>query len=455
MAPERTPGPGGFGLPGMRRFTEDDGPSRAEVQQRIHNLYDRAETDSGTFNATRAAATGMARGANRVFGEERRRADPVLDDVAKQWFEAARLRLGPTVPAALPADRMPDGTGAAGSSASAKRPGSELVLRELGTADRPVRELTAGRAAGPVAELTAGPAAERTGAPVAELTAGPVAALPAVPENRPEAPRALPAPVAETGPSAPGTAKERNQRKLAAARDLLAQHTARHATRLPAIESRPAEDTWRTAEGQPGRVVEEAWQQLPATGPLLTPLPSLPTPEPLFTAEPLLTAPLPLPTAEPLLTTPLPLPTTELLFDTEAVFGTGSLLGTGGTQEPGHETKAAKAVAFARAQIGRPSLWGAAGPDSYDAAGLIQAAWKAAGVTLPRTARDQAGAGTAIPLTDIRAGDLVFFNQDAGHVGLCTGDGTMIHAPGPGAFIREESVFYAGDAAIHSATRPA
>jgi cell wall-associated NlpC family hydrolase len=121
----------------------------------------------------------------------------------------------------------------------------------------------------------------------------------------------------------------------------------------------------------------------------------------------------------------------------------------------GHSTQTERVVAFARAQIGRPCVWGAAGPGSYDAPGLTQAAWKAAGVTLPRTTQAQWGAGVQVTLADVQVGDLVFFHDDLGHVGIWSGDGMMIHAPGPGAFIREESVFFAGQSAIKGAVRPA
>ncbi|MGK5691981.1 C40 family peptidase [Streptomyces sp. URMC 128] len=123
--------------------------------------------------------------------------------------------------------------------------------------------------------------------------------------------------------------------------------------------------------------------------------------------------------------------------------------------DTGHSTQAERVVAFARAQIGRPCVWGAVGPGSYDAPGLTQAAWKAAGVTLPRTTRAQWEAGVQVPLADVRVGDLVFFHDDLGHVGIWSGAGMMIHAPGPGALIREESVFYAGQSAIRGAIRPA
>ncbi|MEU0058357.1 NlpC/P60 family protein [Streptomyces sp. NPDC006334] len=118
-------------------------------------------------------------------------------------------------------------------------------------------------------------------------------------------------------------------------------------------------------------------------------------------------------------------------------------------------TKAAKALAYARAQIGKPYVWGATGPDSYDCSGLTKAAWKAAGVSLPRTTYDQVDAGTTVSLADARPGDLIFFYDDVTHVGLYIGNGMMIHAPKPGTYVREESVFYDGESAIHSVVRPA
>ncbi|MFH9587776.1 NlpC/P60 family protein [Streptomyces luteogriseus] len=120
-----------------------------------------------------------------------------------------------------------------------------------------------------------------------------------------------------------------------------------------------------------------------------------------------------------------------------------------------YATKADKALAFARAQIGKPYVWGAVGPGSYDCSGLTQAAWKAAGVTLPRTTYDQVNAGTTVPLSQARPGDLVFFYDDVTHVGIYIGNGMMIHAPKPGTYVREESIFYDGESAIHSMVRPA
>lgn len=62
---------------------------------------------------------------------------------------------------------------------------------------------------------------------------------------------------------------------------------------------------------------------------------------------------------------------------------TGTGTGTGTGSDSSATTKADKVLAFARAQIGKPYVWGATGPSSYDCSGLTQAAWKAAGVDIP------------------------------------------------------------------------
>jgi cell wall-associated NlpC family hydrolase len=132
--------------------------------------------------------------------------------------------------------------------------------------------------------------------------------------------------------------------------------------------------------------------------------------------------------------------------------GSGSGSGSGSGTSAGSSTKAGKVLAFARAQLGKPYVWGAAGPSSYDCSGLTQAAWRAAGVSLPRTTWDQVKVGTRIATDDLRPGDLVFFYDDISHVGIYIGDGMMIHAPKPGASVREESIYYMP---IYGSVRPA
>ena len=123
-----------------------------------------------------------------------------------------------------------------------------------------------------------------------------------------------------------------------------------------------------------------------------------------------------------------------------------------GSSSDSYATKAEKAIAFARAQIGKPYVWGATGPSSYDCSGLTLAAWKAAGISLPRTTWDQVKVGTRVATSDLRPGDLVFFYDDISHVGLYIGNGQMIHAPKPGTNIRTESITYMP---IYGSVRPA
>ncbi|WP_405999049.1 NlpC/P60 family protein [Streptomyces sp. NBC_00829] len=127
--------------------------------------------------------------------------------------------------------------------------------------------------------------------------------------------------------------------------------------------------------------------------------------------------------------------------------GTGS-----GSADGSYTAKADKVLAFARAQMGKPYVWGATGPSSYDCSGLTQAAWKAAGVDLPRTTWDQVKVGKRVETKDLLPGDLVFFYDDISHVGIYIGNGKMIHAPKPGANVREESIYYMP---IYGSVRPA
>jgi cell wall-associated NlpC family hydrolase len=115
-------------------------------------------------------------------------------------------------------------------------------------------------------------------------------------------------------------------------------------------------------------------------------------------------------------------------------------------------SKGEVALAFARGQLGKPYRFGAAGPDRYDCSGLVQAAFRAAGVTLPRTSQQQYAAGIKITKAQLRIGDLVFFyGPHPHHVGIYAGDGTIINAPRPGKpvqYAKISSMPYAG------ATRP-
>ncbi|WP_327369379.1 C40 family peptidase [Streptomyces sp. NBC_01217] len=98
--------------------------------------------------------------------------------------------------------------------------------------------------------------------------------------------------------------------------------------------------------------------------------------------------------------------------------------------------RAAGAIAFAYGALGKPYVWGATGPSSFDCSGLTQAAWRSAGVSLPRTTYTQINAGQRVSRSELAPGDLVFFYSGISHVGLYIGNGRMIHAPRPGAPVR-------------------
>ncbi|WP_308283255.1 C40 family peptidase [Pseudonocardia nigra] len=88
----------------------------------------------------------------------------------------------------------------------------------------------------------------------------------------------------------------------------------------------------------------------------------------------------------------------------------------------------ASAVQNALSKLGAPYRWGAEGPNAFDCSGLIQWAFKNAGISLPRTSRAQAGVGTPVAKSDLRPGDLVFFYQPVSHAGIYIGDGKIVHA---------------------------
>ncbi|WUH91400.1 NlpC/P60 family protein [Streptomyces sp. NBC_00433] len=97
--------------------------------------------------------------------------------------------------------------------------------------------------------------------------------------------------------------------------------------------------------------------------------------------------------------------------------------------------RAAEAIAFALAQRGKPYVYGATGPGSFDCSGLTQAAYKAAGITLGRTTYDQVKDGVPVSKADLRPGDLVFFYSGMSHVGIYLGNGKIVHAPHTGAVV--------------------
>ncbi|MFF7977943.1 NlpC/P60 family protein [Streptomyces sp. NPDC007901] len=100
------------------------------------------------------------------------------------------------------------------------------------------------------------------------------------------------------------------------------------------------------------------------------------------------------------------------------------------------DSRTAAAVSYAYAKLGSPYVWGATGPDAFDCSGLAQAAYRSAGVSIPRTTYAQINAGRRVSRSELQPGDLVFFYSGISHVGIYIGNGQMIHAPNPSAPVR-------------------
>ncbi|MFE9608550.1 NlpC/P60 family protein [Streptomyces sp. NPDC006012] len=98
--------------------------------------------------------------------------------------------------------------------------------------------------------------------------------------------------------------------------------------------------------------------------------------------------------------------------------------------------RATAAVAYAYQKIGSPYVWGATGPNAFDCSGLVQAAYRSAGIALPRTTYAQISAGRRVSRSELLPGDLVFFYSGISHVGIYVGNGQMVHAPNSSAPVR-------------------
>ena len=110
-----------------------------------------------------------------------------------------------------------------------------------------------------------------------------------------------------------------------------------------------------------------------------------------------------------------------------------------------------RALAFATAQIGKPYVWGAEGPDSYDCSGLTSQAWAAAGLPIPRTSQEQWRLLPHVSLADMRPGDLIIYYKDASHVAMYAGGGKILQAPRPG---RDVTLSEAGAMPVLGVVRP-
>ena len=125
----------------------------------------------------------------------------------------------------------------------------------------------------------------------------------------------------------------------------------------------------------------------------------------------------------------------------------GQYLTTGVVNQPSTPStnKVQAVVDLAHKQIGKPYVWGAEGPNSFDCSGLTYYVYKnAAGITLPRNSRSQYGAGKAVSKSNLQPGDLIFSSTDGTgnitHVAIYVGNGQMIHAPRSGKNVEKVSM---------------
>ncbi|WP_270647299.1 C40 family peptidase [Paeniclostridium hominis] len=118
----------------------------------------------------------------------------------------------------------------------------------------------------------------------------------------------------------------------------------------------------------------------------------------------------------------------------------GSTNNGNSSNESTNTNKAQAIVNTARAQLGKPYVWGAEGPNTFDCSGLVYYVYGQNGVKMPRSSREQANVGTTVSQSQLQPGDLIFSSTDGSgkvtHVGIYIGNGQMIHAPQEGDVVK-------------------
>ncbi|UNO44033.1 C40 family peptidase [Streptomyces sp. MST-110588] len=117
---------------------------------------------------------------------------------------------------------------------------------------------------------------------------------------------------------------------------------------------------------------------------------------------------------------------------------------TGGSSSSASTGSNSSLVGFLQAQLGKAYVMGATGPSAYDCSGLVQAAFKQVGISLPRTSQEQSAAGTQVGLDNLQVGDVLYWGGagSAYHVGVYVGNGHFIGAQNPSTGIVERSLSY-------------
>ena len=108
---------------------------------------------------------------------------------------------------------------------------------------------------------------------------------------------------------------------------------------------------------------------------------------------------------------------------------------------PAASGRAGAAVAFALAQVGDPYVYGGTGPDGWDCSGLTSGAWRAAGVSIPRTSQAQFYGLPRVSLDALQPGDIIGYYSGVSHVGLYIGNGQIVHSSRPGRPVSVVSLY--------------
>jgi peptidoglycan DL-endopeptidase CwlO len=130
------------------------------------------------------------------------------------------------------------------------------------------------------------------------------------------------------------------------------------------------------------------------------------------------------------------------------------------TPLPAPSEIAGRAIQYALGEVGKPYVWGATGPNSYDCSGLMLRAYQSAGVTLPRVAAQQYWAGTQLPVRQAQPGDLLFWGYDTSnpdtihHVAMYLGNGRMVEAANQTVPLRQRAVSFDEHELMPLAVRP-
>ena len=101
----------------------------------------------------------------------------------------------------------------------------------------------------------------------------------------------------------------------------------------------------------------------------------------------------------------------------------------------------AAVIRYAQAQVGKPYVWGADGPGSFDCSGLTMKAWAQAGLSLPHSAAAQSTIGRRVSRSELQPGDLIFRYSPISHVAMYVGGGLQIAATHTGSTVKLQDAF--------------